>query len=348
MRRKLFIWFLICWSAFSCAPEDKPHGSLRILFETGALQTKAEEPDGVVADGGGIFINEGVPDLVILIADNSGSIVATYPDSGRGGIITGGVEGTPGATRMSVSFSGLVGDATYTVYAFANTQGLWTMKSGGTTVSSLTALTSVTQVEGLQFEPVTEDLDADSCPKVKNFRLPLSAKGSITLQSSGNGEISLAMLRCVAKVTAVFENQYGSALTLYDFSNTLFHMRPETGYVIPHSSDFAVAYAGEGNLAASETEPLTINKDDEVSKSWYVFPSIGPYTCNISFYLDSERTDYHSYSDLPVHDDHARDISQLARNQHLTITTRIGKGKSVSFNFEVADWGEKTETVTFN
>ena len=347
MRRKLFIWFLICWGAFSCAPEDRPHGSLRIVFETGSLQTKADDPDGVVADGGGIYINEGTPDLVILIANSSGDIVATYPDSGRGGIITGNVEGTPAATQMSVSFMGLTGNVTYSVYAFANTQGLWTMKSGGTTVSSLTGLTSETQVEGLQFEPVSEDLDADSCLKVKNSRLPLSAKGAVTLHSSGNGEISLALLRCVAKVTAVFENQYGSELTLYNFSNTLFHMRPETGYVIPHSSDFAVAYASEGSLVTSETDPLTINKDDVVSKSWFVFPSLGPYTCNVSFKLTSSGEPL-SYTDLPVHDDHARDIPQLARNQHLTITTRIGKGQSVSFNFEVANWGGKTETVTFN
>ena len=346
MRRKFFIWFLVFWSAVSCAPEGIPRSNLRIVFETGALQTKADEPDGVVADGGGISISENIPDLVILIANSSEEIVATYPSSGGGGVITGSVEGTPEPTRVSVSFTGLPGNAAYTVYAFANTQGLWAMRSGGATVSSLTGLTSVTQVEGLQFEPAAEDLDSDSCPKVKNSRLPLSAKGTVTLQSSGNGEISLALLRCVAKVTSVFENQYGDALTLYDFSNTLFHIRPETGYVVPHSNDFAVAYASEGDLTATET--MTISKDATVSKSWYVFPSIGPYTCNISFYLDSERTDYHSYTDLPVHDDHARNIPQLARNQHLTITTRISKGKSVSFNFEVADWDSKTETVHFN
>ncbi len=356
MRRKLFIWFLLFWCAVSCVPEDIPRSNLRIVFETGALQTKADEPDSVVEDGGGIYISENVPDLVILIANNSGDIVATYPNSGRGGIQTGTVEGTPAATRMSVSFTGLVGDATYSVYAFANTQGLWTMKYGGETVSSLTGLTSVTQVEGLQFEPIAEDLDADSCPKVKNSRLPLSAKGTVTLHSSGNGEISLAMLRCVAKVTTVFENQYGSALTLYDFNHTIYHLRPEIGYVVPHETDFPVSWAAAESLH-SEVSTLSLPVDDPdtdsiredmVTKSWYVFPSIGAYTCDISFYLDSERTDYHSYSDLPVHDDHARNIPELARNQHLTITTRISKGKSVSFNFEVADWGTKTETVTFN
>lgn len=346
MRRQLFIWFLVCWGAVSCTPEENLHGSLRIVFETGAIQTKANEPDGV-EDGGGIYINAGVPDLIILVANSGGDIVATYPSSGRDGIITGSVEGTPAVTQTSVSFTGLTGGVSYTVYAFANTQGLWTMKSEGNTITNLTALTLTSQVEGLQFEPVSGDLDSDSCLKVKNSRLPLSAKGTVTLQSSGNGEISLALLRCVAKVTAVFENQYGSELTLYSFTNTFFHLRPDIGYVIPHSNDFAVAYDSEGNLAASETEPLTIGKDNTVSKSWYVFPSIGPYTCNVSFKLTPSGEPL-NYIGLQVHDDHARDIPQLARNQHLTITTRISKGKQVSFNFEVADWGTKEETVTFN
>ena len=348
---------MICWGVVSCVPEDNLRGSLRIVFETGAIQTRADEPDGVVADGGGIYINEDVPDLGILVAKSGGDIVATYPSSGRGGIITGSVEGNPAATRTSVSFTGLTGGVSYTVYAFANTQGLWTMKYGDATITTLTDLTSTTQVEGLQFMPSPlEDLDSSSCLKVKNSRLPLSAKGTVTLQSSGNGEISLALLRCAAKVTAVFENQYGSALTLYGFTNTFYHMRPGKGYVVPNESDFPVSWASAGDLSPVEStlnlpvdDPATTTvREDVVTKTWYVFPSIGPYTCDISFYLDSEKTDHHPYTGLQVHDDHARDIPQLARNQHLTITTRISKGETVSFNFEVADWGGKTETVTFN
>lgn len=350
MQRMLLIWLLLCWGAVSCTPEDKPAGSLRIAFETGALQTKAG--DGVVADGGEIYIGaNNVPDLVILIADSSGAIVATYPSSGRDGIKDGSVEGTPEATQMSVSFSGLPGNnAVYTVYAFANTTGLWTMKSGDSVVSNLTALTTAAQVEALQFEPIAADLDTDGCLAVKNSRLPLSAKGAVTLQGNGNGEISLAMLRCVAKVTAVFENQYGDDLTLLDFSNTFFHMRPETGYVVPHQSDFPVSWASADPLIATEGS-LSIASDDQYSKSWYVFPSMGPYTCTVSFTATiSGNTNNYSYPDLPVHDDHARDIPHLARNQHLTITTRISKGKQVSFNFEVADWitEDKTESVYFD
>ena len=351
MRHKILIPLVSLLALVSCTREEMPGGTLRIEFETGAFQTKADAPDGVVADGGGIFIDNGTPDLVILLAESStGNIVATYPGTGSD------ISGTPAATQMSVTFTGLTGGATYTVYAFANTQGLCTMKyggSGGTTASNLTALTSASQVEDLQFWPVSTDLDSFDCPTVKNGRLPLSAKGEVTLTTAGNGEISLALLRCVAKVTAVFENQYGEDLTLTDFSNSFAHMRPETGFVVPHSSDFPVSRDLAQNLSApvtsltipAEDDPDTEAREDHVSMSWYVFPSIGPYTCDISFTLNAES---HSYTDLPVHDDHARDIPQLARNQHLTITTRIGKGTNVSFNFEVSGWDDKTETVTFN
>lgn len=339
MQRILLIGLLTLLGAASCTNVETTGGRLRIQFETGVLQTKAGEPDGVVADGGGIAIDGEDPDIVILVAAANDAIVATYPGDGT-------LEGTPTAPQASISFEGLTAGATYTVYAFANTQGLWTMTSGGAEVSDLTDLTSATQVEALQFEPEGDDFDADGTLAVKASRLPLSAKGTVTLTGAGNGEISLALFRCVAKVTAVFENQYGRELTLTDFHNTFYHMLPSTGYVVPHESDFPVEWESAGYLHSTIPE-LSIEDDDIVSKSWYVFPSIGPYSCDISFYLGlDERT--HSYTALPVHDDHARDIPQLARNQHLTITTRISKGKSVSFNFEVASWDPKTETITFN
>ena len=342
MQRILLIGLLTLLGAVSCTNVETTGGRLRIQFETGALQTKAGEPDGVVADGGGIAFDEGNPDIVILVAAANNDIVAKYPGSGT-------LEGTPAALQTSISFDGLTAGATYTVYAFANTKGFWTMTSGGDVVSDLTDLTSATQVEALQFEPTGDDeLYSDGSLKVKASRLPLSAKGTVTLTGSGNGEISLALLRCVAKVTAVFENQYGDGLTLYDFCNKFYHMLPSAGYVVPHESDFPVAWESAGCLD-SDMDQLSIEDDARDSKSWYVFPSIGPYTCDISFYLDAGRTDEHSYTALPVHDDHARDISQLARNQHLTITTRISKGKSVSFNFEVAGWGEpKIEKIEFD
>ena len=347
MKNKVLILLLSLLGVVSCHREEAPaSGSLRIVFETEAFQTKSGVIDPV-EDGSAIYVSEGVPDLVILIANNStGNIVATYPDGPDGPMINGALEGTPTSTKSSVSFSGLTGNLTYTVYAFANTQGLWTIKSGESTVSSLLTLTTQTQVEALQFEPIPADKDACGCLAIKNGRMPLSAQGETTLTALGNGEISLALKRCVAKVTAVFENQYGENLTLTSFSNTFYHMNPGTSYVVPHANDFPVEQedANDGNITATQAS-LSIADNGTYSTSWYVFPSIGPYTCDVIFTMDALE---HRYINLPVHDDHARDITQLARNQHLTITTRIGKGKQVSFNFEVQDWGEKTERVTFN
>lgn len=339
MQKKALILLLAIWSMAACTPQALPEGTLRLVFATGELQTKADTGDGNVADGGGIFIDGNIPDLVILIANSSGNIVATYP----GG--TGELEGSPLPNSVSISFKGL-GQGDYTVYAFGNTEGFWSMKSGGSAVTSLTALTTASQVEALQFQPEASDVDSHNCLKVLKNRLPLSAKGTVTLGASGNGKIELPLLRCVAKVTARFENQFGSDLTLYHFSNTMKKMRPTAGYVAPHVNDFPVDPADASDLTSGETT-LSISDGEAYEEFWYVFPSIGPYTCDVQF-SQTDGGDLLQYLNLPIHDDHARNITKLDRNQHLTITTRISAGKKVSFNFEVSDWDEKTESITFN
>lgn len=339
MQKKALILLLAIWSMAACTPQALPEGTLRLVFATGEPQTKADTGDGNVADGGGIFIDGNTPDLVILIANSSGNIVATYP----GG--TGELEGSPLPNSVSISFKGL-GQGDYTVYAFGNTEGFWSMKSGGSAVTSLTALTTASQVEALQFQPEASDVDSHNCLKVLQSRLPLSAKGTVTLGASGNGKIELPLLRCVAKITARFENQFGSDLTLYHFSNTLKKMRPTAGYVAPHVNDFPVDPADASDLTSGETT-LSISDGEAYEEFWYVFPSIGPYTCDVQF-SQTDGGDLLQYLNLPIHDDHARNITKLDRNQHLTITTRISAGKKVSFNFEVSDWDEKTESITFN
>lgn len=339
MQKKAFILLLAIWSMVACNRQELPEGTLRISFETGALQTKALEGDGNAADGGEIAIDGENPDLVILIANSEGTIVAKYPGTGE-------LEGSPLSTSVSISFTGLIGGNTYTVYAFGNTRGFWKMKSGESDVTDLTALTTASEVEALQFQPqASSDLDSHDCLKVLG-RLPLSAKGTVTLESSGNGEIELPLLRCVAKVTARFENQFGEEITLYNFENTMRKMRPQVGYVVAHQNDYPVAPADALDLTSGENS-ITIPNDSAYKLSWYVFPSIGPYTCDVQFQLSNDG-DIRQFTGLPIHDDHARDILQLTRNQHLTITTRISAGQRVSFNFEVADWEEKTERITFD
>ena len=102
-------------------------GIISIRLATGGLQvTKADTPgDGVVADGGGIYVDGGGnPDLVILIASNTtGDIVATYPNSGRSGVVNGiCTTHTNVDAVLSFDFRGDQGpDAgEYTVYAFCH------------------------------------------------------------------------------------------------------------------------------------------------------------------------------------------------------------------------------------
>ena len=363
MKKYGLILLLILLGAASCTREEAPSGgSLRLVFETGEPETKADDDiygHGAVRDGGKIWmsVDDSDPenpvytvDLCILVADASGAIVGKF-NGLSGSNVRSHLEGTPYPGKMSVSITDLTPSATYTVYAFANTLGLWTMKSGGSTVDDLMEdLTTAAQVEALEFHlDEDDDLDAYGCLKIKNSRLPLSAKGTVTLSANANGEVSLDLLRCAAKVTAIFDNQYGEDLSLLGFSNTFYHMNPSMGYVTPHSSDFPVEHdsADDGDISAGEAN-LDIVDGQVMYISWYVLPSVGPYTCDISFKLDPEDEDPHTYTNLPVHDDHARNIPQLARNQHLSISTRISKGKKVSFNFKVEDWAGKTENVYFD
>ena len=246
----MLILLLILLGAVSCVRQEMPSGSgsLRIVFETGALQTKAADGGEIFCSGSGTELDPYRPDLIIVVADAGGTIRGKYIGTAASNT-NSQLEGTPAGTRMSVSITGLSGPATYTVYAFANTQGLWTMKCGETTVTSLASalsgvsplITSASQIEALQFQPVAADLD-NGYPKVLASRLPLSAKGTTEVKASGNGEIALPLLRCVAKVTAVFENQYGSDLMLYGYQSTFTHMNPATGYVVKHADDFLVEH----------------------------------------------------------------------------------------------------------
>lgn len=369
MRKILTVTLLALIGLVSCTeketlPTSGGGGELRIVFNTGELITKTD-PLPSWNDGSGIYIDNTTPgspspDLVILVADaSSGDIIGTYPSSNAK------LEGTPTSTLMSVSIKGLgdgIGDRSVIVFAFANTEGLWAMQVPGspaTQVSDLTSLTTKTQVESLVFTP----LSANTCPELIDIdpsddedvldRLPLSARASTTVASNGNGEISLSMLRCVAKVTAEFVNNTGDDLTLYGFYNSFIGMCPTSGFVMAGSNpDIA---GSTGNLIGEEAS-LFIAQESSLPKSWYVFPSTGPYTCDVHFWLNetdylsnnTSSEDYFSYSGLEVHDDHARDLTILKRNQHLHIVTRISKGLAVSFSFQVKNWTSKTETVEFN
>ncbi|MCR5827377.1 MAG: FimB/Mfa2 family fimbrial subunit [Bacteroidales bacterium] len=340
MRNNLIIAIIALVCLTSCTQKDPvcpvPDGELRIVLSTGVIQTKATTPgDGVVDDGGGIYLDgSSVPDLVILIADSISNIVATYPGANAT------LQANPTTTEMSVSFTGL-SDGTHTVYAFGNTKGLWAMDG----CTDLTTLTTASAVEDLQFTALT----ADTTPALTNSRLPSSAKGTVTV-TNGNGEISLEMIRCVAKVTISFVNNTGAALELDGFNFSIEDLSPTTGYVIPYSLPSVPAGIAYGDIVQNVGDDVTFTSGESKNYSFYVFPGTAPdgkYLLNAGFTANNA-ADASSFTDLPVHDDHAVDITSLERNQHLQIVTRISKGLTVSFNFEVTDWKENEETVHFD
>jgi hypothetical protein len=336
---------------FSCSKNTEngtvEGSSVTLSFYTGAMQTRATTPgDGTILDGGGIYRDgSGNPDLIILIADGtSGNIVKRYP--GQGELLSST------DTEAKVAFSFADNDAgNYIVYAFGNAQGLWPMIKEGDddtddanvyTVADLTDPDKVPTravLEALRFRK----LGTNIAPELINGRMPLSAKGEVVVSSGKNGQVRLELLRCIAKVTAEFINNTGGDLDLSDYTNQIVNICPNTGYIIKHPA-VSPASASMGTLIATVAEHNLLH-EGSISRSWYVFPSVGPYTCDIAFTANATAYDF---PDLPVTDIKRVDIPCLYRNQQLHIVTRISRGFKVSFNFEVVGWEDVTAEVQFD
>lgn len=350
MKKILLIATLVLLAAVSCSREevrkDGGNGTVTLRLNTGAASRATVPGDGVVADGGGIFISgAGVPDLVILLVDGNGDVAMTYPGTGSS------LQADPQSTEMSVTFTGLSGvddgEDDFTAYAFANTEGLWDMQSSGSAVSDLTALTRVEQIEALQFVP----LAADTAPALKNGRLPLSAVKSFQVSSLGNGEVSLEMLRCIAKVTMEFVNNTDDTLTLADFSFALRNICPDRGFVTPHALPELPDNIAYGDVEVDEgTKGFSIGASKDTT--FFVFPGVAvansrEYTMDVDFKPNGALTG-NSYRNLPVHNNKAENLLQIERNQHIHIVTRISRGLTVSFNFEVMPWELMEERILFD
>ena len=374
--------FLSCSRKEMPAPVCEPGTTVSFRFSTVDLQaTKAKTPgDGSAEDGGGIAAttaDPSKPDLVILIANNItehddyGKIVMAYPS-------TGSLESsfTANDTEATVKFNfGSMPAGDYIVYAFGNTEGLWDMTTNGSDTYSgatLTSLTTAAQVEALYFKAQSrntigwEDAGYATLPdsqkyddgvSVQNGRLPVSAKASLTVSSGKNGEAYLELIRCVAKVTAIIINNTGSPLKLYNYKHTVHDINPTSGYVLPHENDVTGTAA---NLVANPCVKYSnsnlyvdITSEGSQTYNWYVFPSKGPYKLCLTFTLNKGSTNpenpekTYTYTKLPITNWRAVDIPALRRNQHITVTTRISLGLTVSFNFEVNSWTEHTASVVF-
>ena len=360
-------------SGVSCARKEEPERRGRITLElsTVALETKAVTPgDGNLADGGGIAVNgSGEPDIVIAIVDKNDDIVAWYPEN-YGAVpagttydsscLTPHTASTP-TTESIINISGPE-KGTYKVFAAANTTGLSAVGS-----PSLSSATTLSDLRNLVLT-AGGDITFSTC-------MPLSAWGTLVVNSSGNGQIDLELKRVVARASITFKNQTEGALNLYACSITIHDMNPSRGYLFSGSPDYVSGY--DRDLVFNGDSPyLTVPViDPEVPSSVntytlpskLVFPSVAPaqsqgnrYLCDISFRIAKENMTYdagnsatytqHDYYDLPVHDHRSADILLLARNQDLKIETRInkrGEEHDISFNFEVVCWTDVLDEFVF-
>lgn len=344
---------LVLFGLGSCTRTEQPTGTVTLTFSIEDVVTRATTPgDGNPVDGGGIAFDGDNPDLVILIENNSTHATKRYLGTNSGDAVASYVEDSK-QKRLQVQFTGLSAGE-YTVYAVANTGGgsVWLPSTNFSTISA-------SSLNSLRFTSLSDN----NRPTVSD-RMPLSAKGSLTVQSTGNGSVSLELLRCVAKVTVRFKNVTGGTLSLRDLDFYISDMNPKWGYLIPPAGT-------DSPSLASDFRPLLMHDDGprsilesgtEISGTYYVFPSQaqgGIYYCSASFTWtlnggdeQTYKNGYYATSDplkgLRVFDKNYEDIPSLLRNQHLTIEIRIGEGSDVSFNFIVDDWEEKTESVEFN
>jgi len=343
-----------------CGREDIPSGDGRISFTfyTGEPITRAVG-DGNAADGGGIAVVDEKPDIIIALANSSGNIVAWYPN--ENGDSYQSECSSSSATEATISFDSPA-QGTYSVYAVANTHRLNTSDSNPKLSAAIKSQTTVAGLEALVLQRSAQ-LSFNA-----NNPMPLSAKGSVTANSRGAGQVNLELKRVVARVGLSFDNKTGGDLTLYNCSITLHTMNPFKGYLFAQNTDYVSNWDADLVLWSEQNIEITGASYDINPK--LVFPSVAPtqqeggkrYLCDISFRIvkageeyDANNSDtYTSYNnnDLPVQDlSTYESILALSRNQDLTILTEINKrdqDDDISFNFFVTTWTNKTEEVTFN
>lgn len=333
----------------SCHQQDQPEGSVTLTFSTAAPVTRVG--NGNAADGGGIVIDgSGNPDLFIAIANYSGDVVATYTGTNT---TNAELVGSAAATQVSVRFKNITAGE-YTVFALANiADQLW----GAPSASAWNDLTTVNDgndiayLDGLTF---TDLGDYGTLSVGEGDRMPLSAKGTLSITENLNGHVELEMLRCVGKVGFRFKNETDATLTLTNCTVSIEKINPTTGYLFPRSND-ADATGTARDISLSKNS-ISINSGaaEDLYDMRLVFPSVAPaseqtvgsrYYCNITFTVGGEEM---TFTKLPIHDKQSQDIQALGRNQYLQIETRINEGLNISFNFEVKDWTNKQEDISFH
>ena len=192
MTRKTFILLLcatlLCASA--CNRIEQPSGSVALSFNVGDPATRAESVgDGNAADGGGIYCAKDgsvvKPDLLIFIADESGSIIKSY--DGWDDTVDDGTLGednydstTHSATRLTVSFL-FNQTGTFYVYGIANTRG-----TGDNYNLVIPALSSISTVSDL-----TDKILTLTSAALTNNKTPDTGDNSVKISGVTADKVSL-------------------------------------------------------------------------------------------------------------------------------------------------------------
>lgn len=354
---------ILLLAAGSCAQKEQvfiPEGHITMTFSTEDPETKVITPGtGDVNDGGKIVVDaNGKPDLIIAVVNNSNTIIAWYPESF--GAVPGGT--TYSATESTLTASTPVDETTitisgpergsYTVYAVANSSGQTDLR---------TSIASQTTLAGLEAVTISAAGEPSFTPML------LSAKGSLSVNASGGGQVSLPLLRVVGKVSYSFRNETGDELQLYACSVTIKNMNPSQGYLFARENDFVSGV--DRDLVISDNSPAPIANNSTLTLTpKFVFPSTAPaqligyrYLCDITFRTLAGEDPYdpddpdtyvtHSYTDVPIHDSRSADIKAVERNKRLIIVSRISKRAEeyvASFNFELLPWVEVSQSIEFN
>lgn len=337
------------------APEER--GRISVSISGGNIVTRSVADD--IADGSAIIVDgvTGEPDLVIGIVDSGGDLVAWWPDDYWGAMATGFTSecqtDKTDETKSTIYFTG-PSRGTYTVFAVANTAGL-----PASAVTSLQSASTITQLEDIQLTVASGEPDFGAT-------MPLTARGTLSVNSWGNGQIDLNLLRPVARISLTFINQTGGAVDIHDCSVTFEDLNPSRGFLFEQDPDYVTGY--DRDLTVTGTDPLVFTNNRSTLPVKTVFPSTAParlvgsrYFINVHFRVTKNNAEYdagdsdtyseYDFEDLPIHDSRSRDIPYILRNQHIKIETRITKRADehdISFNFEVQDWYEKEESLTFD
>ncbi len=345
---------LILLSGISCSRQEPAAGGITLTLSSGLPETRGatpEETSANVRDGKEICFDNDVPDLVLLMFSGD-DLVARYPGDGTAILTDPTPTGKDLRVRITKDLNGnMLSAGTYSIYALANTKGLW----GSPAIGSITTKAAA---DALVFSTRPTALQED--------RMPLTAIGTVEVNSSGNGAAEVSLLRPVGKVIVRFINNYGKTLTLSPFTLKLTNMSASSGYLFPRTSGDIPDGVTYEDLTKTVSSPETLTLPDyrdqgEVYEyESLVYPGVagnlsaGDFTCDLSFTITQVGgtplavPQNFSFSKLSILNKRGEDVTSIARNQQLTITVNISQGKMLSFSFEVGAWGQNTELVTFD